>query len=91
MTVPPKKKNWWRKASRLPPGAGPLQTATLRPAKRVVRHAKKSSKRLEDALAVCGRAADTKEAMAHLDEEREVVSFGFLRGPIRTKAHDASV
>jgi hypothetical protein len=56
-----------------------------------VRHAKKSSKRLEDALAVCGRAADTKEAKTHLDEEREVVSFGFLREPIRTKAHDAPV
>jgi hypothetical protein len=78
MTVPLQEKNWWRKASRLPPGAGPLQTATLWPTKRVVRHAKKSSKRLEDALAVCGRAADTTEAMTHLDEEREVVSFGFL-------------
>ncbi len=61
--------------------AGPKARAARDEIKQAVRC---SSRRLPQSRAHEG-------ALAHLGEEREVVSFGFIGRPIRTNAHDASV
>ena len=91
MTVPPQEKELVAKGISVAAGCRPSMDGYLAASQK----GRATREEIKQAVRGCSRrlrqSRGHEGGPAHLDEEREVVSFGFLGGPIRTKAHDASV